>query len=102
MKTIVVATDLTANSNKAAHFAAQLARDQGAKLVLVNVFRYWPSNPAEVVGDYPLSREEMRDNHQRELDSLATLLSKEYGMGIIREVGGRGGVRHPYDSGNCK
>ncbi len=85
MKTIVVATDLTANSNRAAHFAAQLARDQGAKLILLNIFRYWPSNPAEVVGDYPLSREEMRENHQRELDSLASLLMKEYGTGFVIE-----------------
>ncbi|MPR31855.1 universal stress protein [Salmonirosea aquatica] len=86
MKTIVVATDLTSNSNKAAHFAARLARDQGASLILVNIYRFWPANPAEVVGDYPLSTEEMRDNHQRELDSLANSIRKEYGSGIVLEA----------------
>lgn len=85
MKTIVVATDLTPNSNKAAHFAAQLARDQGAKLILVNVYRYWPSNPDKVVGGYPLSSDEIRDSHQRELDSLASQLREEYGSGIVSE-----------------
>ncbi|MPR31895.1 universal stress protein [Salmonirosea aquatica] len=34
MKTTVVATDLTSNANKAVHFAMQLARDRGAKLVI--------------------------------------------------------------------
>jgi len=86
MKTIVVATDLTPNSNKAAHFAARLARDHGAKLILVNSYRYWPSNPAEEVGDYLLSLEEMRDNHQLELDKLANLIRKEYGAGIVVEA----------------
>ncbi len=86
MKTIVVATDLTSNSNKAAHFAAQLARDQGAKLILANIFRHWPSNPAEVTGHYPLSRGEMHDNHQRELDSLAKLLTQKYGTGLAIET----------------
>ena len=86
MKTIVVATDLTSNSNKAAHFAAQLARDQGAKLILVNIYQYWPSNPADVLCDYPLSSDKMRDNHQSELGSLATLLTKEYGTEILCEA----------------
>jgi nucleotide-binding universal stress UspA family protein len=79
MKTIAVATDLTPNGNRAAHFALQLAHVQRASLLLINVFHFWPLNPAETGGDFPLSAQAMHDDSQRALKHLARELHGRYG-----------------------
>ncbi len=79
MKTIAVATDLTPNGNQAAYFAIQLAHAQLADLILINVFHFWPLNPAETGGDFPLSAQAMHDESQRALNHLANEVRERYG-----------------------
>ncbi len=82
MKTIAVATDLTPNGNQAAHFAIQLAHAQQADLLLINVFHFWPLNPAETGGDFSLSADAMHDDSQRALKHLASELHGRYGSEV--------------------
>jgi len=82
MKTIVLATDFSTGANRAAHVAAQLARAQSASLVLVHVFHFWPANPPELNGDFPLSATAMRDEGQQAISQLAHELHSQYGAGL--------------------
>lgn len=79
MKTIAVATDLTPNGNKAAHFAIQLAHAQQADLLLIHAFHFWPLNPAETGMDFSLSVQAMHDDSQRALQHLANDVRERYG-----------------------
>ncbi len=79
MKTIAVATDLTPNANRAAHFGFQLAKAQQAGLLLINAFHFLPTNPAENKGASPFSARSMREVSQRALNHLAGQLHKQYG-----------------------
>ncbi len=54
MKTIVLATDFSHNAKQAAYFAAHLAKDQKANLLLFHEVHLWPDNPAKSA-DFPLS-----------------------------------------------
>ncbi len=82
MKTIVAATDFSPNANQATHFAMQLAKAQKAALILVNAFHFWPANPAEIGGDFPLSAQAMRDDSQHQLHTLASELHTQYGNDV--------------------
>ncbi|WP_080236756.1 universal stress protein [Spirosoma rigui] len=79
MKTIVAATDFSAHANQATHVAMQLARTQKATLILVHVFHFWPTNPAETGRDFPLSAQAMRTESQQALKKLAHDLHQRYG-----------------------
>ncbi|GAB3978727.1 hypothetical protein GCM10028806_42480 [Spirosoma terrae] len=90
MKTIVFATDFSANANQAARFAAQLANSWETELVLLNAYHLWPDNPAKT-GNFPLSQEAMRDNSQKALNQLASSLAKEgFGNVPIRSIAKEG------------
>ncbi|GAB3713511.1 hypothetical protein GCM10027592_52800 [Spirosoma flavus] len=78
MNTFVVATDFSANANKAVHFAWRLAHTQNAKLVLVNAFHFWPTNPAEMGGNFPLDDSTLFDDSQKRLHQLAKELQQRY------------------------
>lgn len=82
MKTIVLATDFSANANRAAHVAMQLAQAQKATLVLMNAFHFWPADPAKIGGDFPLSAQTMHQNSQQGLRHLAHELHETYGHDI--------------------
>ncbi|MBO0947161.1 universal stress protein [Fibrella forsythiae] len=93
MKTILLATDFSENATLAAHFAAQLANDQKATLVLVHAYQAWPDNPAKT-GDFPLSVNATRDISETELQKLAHELTKKHGAYIpIRFVALEGSAR---------
>ena len=81
MKTIVLATDFSANAKQAAHFAAQLARDQKARLILFHAFHVWPDNPAKT-GDFPLSVQATRESSEKALPHLADELRKDVGADV--------------------
>jgi nucleotide-binding universal stress UspA family protein len=83
MKTIAVATDLTPNANRVAHFARKLAQAQQASLILINAFHFWPSNPAEIGGDFPLSAEAMYTDSQKRLNALANELNKDTSSDVV-------------------
>lgn len=78
MKTIVLATDFSANARQAAHFAVQLARDQNARLILFHAFHIWPDNPAKT-GDFPLSVKATCESSEKALAHLASELTKTVG-----------------------
>lgn len=78
MKTIVLATDFSINAKHAAQFAAQLARDQKAKLILFHAFHVWPDNPAKT-GDFSLSVQATKESSLTALKHLADELSKTVG-----------------------
>ncbi|WP_375445504.1 universal stress protein [uncultured Fibrella sp.] len=78
MNTIILATDFSANATQAAHFAAQLANDQKATLVLVHAYQAWPDNPAKT-GDFPLSVNATREDSETRLSNLAHDLTKTFG-----------------------
>jgi nucleotide-binding universal stress UspA family protein len=80
-KTIVVATDFSPNANRVACFAAQLARDWKAKLTLLNTYHFWPDNPAKT-GDFPMSREAMREESRTKLSQLADHLHEYVGADL--------------------
>lgn len=77
MKTIVAATDFSTAANRAAHLAAQLATAQNAALVLTTAFHFWPTNPDELGGDFPLSAQAMHDDCQHQLELLARAIRAE-------------------------
>lgn len=81
MKTIVLATDFSANANRVAQFAAQLANEQKARLVLFHAFHLWPDNPAKE-GDFPLSVNAMQTNSEKALNQLAQQLETDLGLTI--------------------
>ncbi|GAB4026729.1 universal stress protein [Spirosoma koreense] len=70
MKTIILATDFSLNSRRAARFAGQLAYDQKATLILFHAFHVWPDNPAKT-GDFPLSVKAMRESSEKSLQKMA-------------------------------
>ncbi len=78
MKTIVFATDFSANASHAAHFAGQLANEQKATIILVHAYQAWPDNPAKT-GDFPLSVSAARETSEKKLQELARELSKTFG-----------------------
>lgn len=78
MKTIVLATDFSASALHAAHFAAQLANDQKATLILVHAYQAWPDNPAKT-GDFPLSVNASREASETTLEHMAHDLGKAFG-----------------------
>jgi len=83
MKIIVAATDFSPNANQAAHFAMQLANAQKAALILVNAFHFWPTNPAETGGNFPLSVQTMHNESQHQLLALASELHTQYGNDVV-------------------
>lgn len=76
MKTIVLATDFSENAKQAAFFAAHLAKDLSAKLILFHAFHLWPDNPAKT-GDFPLSARVMGENSEKALNHLASVIRKD-------------------------
>lgn len=82
MKTIVLATDFSPNANKVARFALQLAQAQKATLILMHAFHFWPANPAETGGDFPLSSKAMFDDSQKQLEQLAAALTEQFGSEV--------------------
>lgn len=82
MKTIVAATDFSPNANRATHFAMQLACAQQAQLFLVNAFHFWPTNPAETGGNFPLSARTLYEDSQKRLKHLAHELREQYGADV--------------------
>jgi nucleotide-binding universal stress UspA family protein len=78
MKTIVLATDFSANATQAAHFAAQLARDQKSRLILFHAFHIWPDNPAKT-GDFALSVQATRESSEKALKRLSSDLAEAVG-----------------------
>ncbi len=81
MKTIVLATDFSPNANRAARFAAQLAHDQKAHLLLLNAYQAWPDNPAKT-GDFPLSMAATRERSVTALEQLANELREMTGADL--------------------
>ncbi|RYF73752.1 MAG: universal stress protein [Cytophagaceae bacterium] len=93
MKNILLATDFSENATQAAHFAAQLANDQKATLILVHAYQAWPENPAKT-GDFPLSVNATREASESDLQKLAHELTKKYGTYIpIRFVAREGSAK---------
>ncbi|GAB3560848.1 hypothetical protein GCM10027578_00180 [Spirosoma luteolum] len=82
MKTFVLATDFSEAANQAADVAMHLATAQGASLVLMHAFHFWPDNPAESGFDFPLSRTAMFDDSERRLRQLANELQARYGTAV--------------------
>ncbi|GAB2515526.1 universal stress protein [Spirosoma aerophilum] len=82
MKTIVLATDFSANAKQAAHFAAELARDQKARLILFHAFHVWPDNPAKT-GDFPLSVKAARESNEKALKHLGNDLTQAVGGAVL-------------------
>ncbi|GAB4020158.1 universal stress protein [Spirosoma koreense] len=78
MKTIVLATDFSANANQAAFFAAQLAKDLNAQLILFHAFQMWPDNPAKT-GDFPLSVHTVQETSEKTLQHLANEIRDKVG-----------------------
>ncbi|QMW01034.1 universal stress protein [Spirosoma foliorum] len=70
MKTILLATDFSANAKQAAYFAANLAKENKAQLILFHAFHLWPDNPAKE-GDFPLSIKAMQESNEKALNHLA-------------------------------
>lgn len=84
MKTLILATDFSSGATNAAAFAAKLALDQHAQLILLHAYQNWPDNPAKT-GDFPLSVEGTRENSETALKHLADKLTNEPGaVGLIR------------------
>lgn len=81
MKTILLATDFSANANQVAQFAAQLAYDQKSTLILFHAFHVWPDNAAKV-GDFPLSVEATREASEKALHRLAAELHELVGLTV--------------------
>ncbi|MDB5243552.1 MAG: universal stress protein [Spirosoma sp.] len=81
MKTIVIATDFSPNGNRAAHFAAHLAQDQKASLILVNAYQGWPDNPAKTE-NFSLSIKDMQATSGKSLRRLADKLKGELGPDV--------------------
>ncbi|GAB4026361.1 universal stress protein [Spirosoma gilvum] len=79
MKTIVLATDFSANAKQAAYFAAKLANDQKARLILFHAFHLWPDNPAKE-GDFPLSVNAMQETIEKALKHLAQELETDLAL----------------------
>lgn len=82
MKTIVLATDFSDNARQAAFFAARLAHEQTARLILFHAFHLWPDNPAKT-GDFPLSVKAMRESSQKSLEHLAESINTEIGSDLL-------------------
>lgn len=82
MKNLVVATDFSANANQAAHVAMQLAQAQQATLLLLHAYHFWPANPAESGGDFPLSAQAMHDQSMQKLRQLANELHHRHGYEV--------------------
>lgn len=78
MKTIILATDFSENARRAARFAAKLALDQKARLMLLHAFHVWPDNPAKT-GDFPLSVQAIKENCEHRLGHLAHQLKASLG-----------------------
>ncbi|GAB4033854.1 universal stress protein [Spirosoma jeollabukense] len=79
MKTIVLATDFSNNAKQAAYFAAHLAKDQKANLLLFHAFHLWPDNPAKE-GDFPLSVKMMQADSEKALKHLTSEIQDEVGL----------------------
>ncbi|RIV21565.1 universal stress protein [Fibrisoma montanum] len=69
MKTIVLATDFSANATNAARYAVRLARDWQATLVLLHAYHYPPENPIKA-GDFPLSVRSIREQSEKAMKQL--------------------------------
>ncbi|MEZ0611567.1 universal stress protein [Fibrella sp. WM1] len=78
MKSIVLATDFSHPANQAAQTAARLAQSWQCELILLNAYRFWPTNPAET-GDFPLSSQAMHDSSLHALRELAHQLHGQIG-----------------------
>lgn len=78
MNPIVLATDFSPAANEAAQTAARLAQSWQCELILLNAYRFWPTNPAET-GDFPLSSQAMHDNSLHALHELAHHLRGQFG-----------------------
>jgi nucleotide-binding universal stress UspA family protein len=85
MKTIIVATDFSRPANNALEYGAAIARQAGARLVLVNTFHI----PAPVRYTlYPSLKkalpdvQEMITEHKVRLDQMADLVKSSYGIEV--------------------
>ncbi|CCG99781.1 UspA domain protein [Fibrella aestuarina BUZ 2] len=76
MHPIVLATDFSPAAKQAAETAARLAQSWHRELILLNAYRFWPTNPAET-GDFPLSSQAMHDNSLHALRELAHHLHEQ-------------------------
>ena len=82
MKIIAVATDFSPNANRVVHFAMQLAQAQQASVVLIHAYHFFPSDLAEVGGNFPLNAEAMHDASQHSLNQLARELTLTFGTTV--------------------
>lgn len=80
MKNIVAPTDFSASANKAAHYAAQLAKATGARLHLFHVFHV-----PIVVSDVPVvpSLDGMEQESLDKLEAIANEIQDMYGITAI-------------------
>jgi nucleotide-binding universal stress UspA family protein len=83
--TILVATDFSENAEAATAWAAQIARDHGARLVLAHAILPESSPVPELVALPPEYFEHVRAGAQRRLDDKATTL-REQGMDVASDL----------------
>jgi nucleotide-binding universal stress UspA family protein len=87
MKTLLVATDFSANAKHAADYAYKLAQQMGANIVLCNAFIVPAEVPDAGFVSWPMYEyEEMLKDSEEELKALRTTLEKENEGGIFKPL----------------
>jgi nucleotide-binding universal stress UspA family protein len=84
MKTVIVPTDFSENATNAVRYAAALANQVKAKLVIVNIINL-PSTPLGG-GNFILPDAQMEDDYKEELNRLSEELQLSYGLNLKIET----------------
>lgn len=80
MKTIIVATDYSAEATHATHYAAALARQTRARLVLFNSYQL-PDQTAKILLSPAAIDKQLAENREY-LESVATKVADQYGVKV--------------------
>lgn len=78
MKKIIVATDYSKAATNALHYAASLARETGARMILFNAFQLPPNDIAAL--SYSPRITKLIDDNKSRLEKVAFEITKEYGV----------------------
>lgn len=78
MKTFLVATDYSANADNAMHYAAKLAKDMDAKLILFHSFHVpLPIAEAPVI---VVTADELQKEHDKRMQKMSVEIKSTYGV----------------------
>ena len=78
MKTIIVATDYSKAATNALHYAASLARETGAKIILFNAFHLPTPASNSILSSNGITR--LVDENRAHLREIASEINEEYGV----------------------